>query len=273
MGPRCHPRPDPQPHQDQVLNFMRGRTFINKFLIIDEAQNLTPKQMKTLITRAGPAPRWSAWATSQIDTPLPHGGLFGPTTVDRFWLAALGSHHRAAGERSRLADHAAGGAVMGACGPRRLNPSARSGRPGQDQLGSGSALPGARRLHCPPARHLHQLPRCQPAQMRARCPRRRTKRDVWPAHLKSSAGNIMAMDLMDLALRTEQAARRERPGRLAEPWGSNSPGRTGGHLWWEIETRLALLSLPPAGGCSQGGSEDEQRAAHWPACRAPRRRR
>jgi PhoH-like ATPase len=34
---------------------MRGRTFINKFLIIDEAQNLTPKQMKTLITRA-PAP-------------------------------------------------------------------------------------------------------------------------------------------------------------------------------------------------------------------------
>ena len=36
------------------LNFMRGRTFINKFLIIDEAQNLTPKQMKTLVTRAGP---------------------------------------------------------------------------------------------------------------------------------------------------------------------------------------------------------------------------
>src|SRR3546814_9574002 len=36
------------------LNFMRGRTFMNKFLIIDEAQNLTPKQMKTLVTRAGP---------------------------------------------------------------------------------------------------------------------------------------------------------------------------------------------------------------------------
>jgi PhoH-like ATPase len=50
------------------LNFMRGRTFMNKFLIIDEAQNLTPKQMKTLITRAGPAPRWSAWATSPRST-------------------------------------------------------------------------------------------------------------------------------------------------------------------------------------------------------------
>ena len=36
------------------LNFMRGRTFLNKYLIIDEAQNLTPKQMKTLVTRAGP---------------------------------------------------------------------------------------------------------------------------------------------------------------------------------------------------------------------------
>ena len=33
------------------LNFMRGRTFLNKFVIIDEAQNLSPKQMKTLITR------------------------------------------------------------------------------------------------------------------------------------------------------------------------------------------------------------------------------
>jgi len=33
---------------------MRGRTFLNRFLIVDEAQNLTSKQMKTLITRAGP---------------------------------------------------------------------------------------------------------------------------------------------------------------------------------------------------------------------------
>ncbi|RKZ78254.1 MAG: PhoH family protein, partial [Gammaproteobacteria bacterium] len=35
------------------LNFMRGRTFLNRFIIIDEAQNLTSKQMKTLVTRAG----------------------------------------------------------------------------------------------------------------------------------------------------------------------------------------------------------------------------
>ena len=36
------------------LNFMRGRSFLNRWLILDEAQNLTPKQIKTLITRAGP---------------------------------------------------------------------------------------------------------------------------------------------------------------------------------------------------------------------------
>ena len=50
------------------LNFMRGRTFINEFLIIDEAQNLTPKQMKTLITRAGPGRRSCASATSRRST-------------------------------------------------------------------------------------------------------------------------------------------------------------------------------------------------------------
>ncbi|HZX80718.1 MAG TPA: PhoH family protein, partial [Lysobacter sp.] len=36
------------------MNFMRGRTFLSRYLILDEAQNLTPKQMKTLVTRAGP---------------------------------------------------------------------------------------------------------------------------------------------------------------------------------------------------------------------------
>ncbi len=50
------------------MNFMRGRTFVNKFLIIDEAQNLTPKQMKTLITRAARVPRSCAWGTSRRST-------------------------------------------------------------------------------------------------------------------------------------------------------------------------------------------------------------
>ena len=61
------------------LNFMRGRTFINKWLIIDEAQNLTPKQMKTLITRAGPGTKVVCLGNiAQIDTPYLTEGSFGP---------------------------------------------------------------------------------------------------------------------------------------------------------------------------------------------------
>jgi PhoH-like ATPase len=92
------------------LNFMRGRTFINKFLIIDEAQNLTPKQMKTLITRAGPGTKVVCLGNiAQIDTPYLTEGSSGLTyVVDRFkgWPHS-GHVTLQRGERSRLADHAA----------------------------------------------------------------------------------------------------------------------------------------------------------------------
>ncbi len=92
------------------LNFMRGRTFINKFLIIDEAQNLTPKQMKTLITRAGPGTKVVCLGNiAQIDTPYLTEGSSGLTfVVDRFKGWAHSGHVTLQrGERSRLADHAA----------------------------------------------------------------------------------------------------------------------------------------------------------------------
>ena len=92
------------------LNFMRGRTFINKFLIIDEAQNLTPKQMKTLITRAGPGTKVACLGNiSQIDTPYLTEGSSGLTyVVDRFKGWSHSGHVTLLrGERSRLADHAA----------------------------------------------------------------------------------------------------------------------------------------------------------------------
>ena len=91
------------------LNFMRGRTFVNKFLIIDEAQNLTPKQMKTLITRAGPGPKIVCLGNiAQIDTPYLTEGSSGLTyVVDRFRGWEHGGHVMLArGERSRLADYA-----------------------------------------------------------------------------------------------------------------------------------------------------------------------
>jgi PhoH-like ATPase len=91
------------------MNFMRGRTFMNKYVIIDEAQNLTPKQMKTLITRAGPGTKIVCMGNlAQIDTPYLTEGSSGLTyAVDRFKGWAHGGHITLArGERSRLADFA-----------------------------------------------------------------------------------------------------------------------------------------------------------------------
>lgn len=91
------------------MSFMRGRTFLNKFVIIDEAQNLSPKQMKTLITRAGPGTKIVCLGNiAQIDTPYLTEGSSGLTyVVDRFkgWEHS-GHVTLQRGERSRLADFA-----------------------------------------------------------------------------------------------------------------------------------------------------------------------
>lgn len=93
----------------KAMSFMRGRTFISKFLIIDEAQNLTPKQMKTLITRAGPGTKVVCLGNvAQIDTPYLTESSSGLTfVVDRFKGWAHSGHIvLQRGERSRLADFA-----------------------------------------------------------------------------------------------------------------------------------------------------------------------
>lgn len=91
------------------LNFMRGRTFLNRFIILDEAQNLTSKQMKALITRAGPGTKIVCLGNiAQIDTPYLTETTSGLTyTVDRFKLWQHSGHITLQrGERSRLADFA-----------------------------------------------------------------------------------------------------------------------------------------------------------------------
>ncbi|TYT25176.1 PhoH family protein [Luteimonas viscosa] len=91
------------------LNFMRGRTFLSRWLILDEAQNLTPKQMKTLITRAGPGTKIVCLGNvEQIDTPYLTETTSGLTyAVDRFKDWAHSAHVTLRrGERSRLADYA-----------------------------------------------------------------------------------------------------------------------------------------------------------------------
>jgi PhoH-like ATPase len=91
------------------MNYMRGRTFLARYLIIDECQNLTPKQMKTLITRAGKGTKVVCLGNmSQIDTPYLTEGSSGLAfAVDRFkgW-PHYGHVILERGERSRLADFA-----------------------------------------------------------------------------------------------------------------------------------------------------------------------
>jgi PhoH-like ATPase len=91
------------------LNFMRGRTFLNRYIILDEAQNLTPKQMKALVTRAGPGTKLVCLGNiAQIDTPYLSETTSGLTyVVNRFrgW-PHYGHVTLMRGERSRLADFA-----------------------------------------------------------------------------------------------------------------------------------------------------------------------
>jgi PhoH-like ATPase len=91
------------------LNFMRGRTFQNKYIIIDEAQNLTSKQMKTLVTRSGTGTKIVCLGNlQQIDTPYLTETTSGMTyVVDRFKHWQHSCHVTLMSvERSRLADFA-----------------------------------------------------------------------------------------------------------------------------------------------------------------------
>lgn len=91
------------------ISFMRGRTFHSKFVIIDEAQNLTAKQMKALITRAGNGTKVICMGNlSQIDTPYlseSNSGLAYAAERFKGW-AHYGHIILEKGERSRLANHA-----------------------------------------------------------------------------------------------------------------------------------------------------------------------
>ncbi len=91
------------------VSFMRGRTFQDKLFIVDEAQNLTPKQMKALVTRAGPGTKVVCMGNlAQIDTPYLSETSSGLAyAVERFkgW-PHFGHVILEKGERSRLANFA-----------------------------------------------------------------------------------------------------------------------------------------------------------------------
>jgi len=92
-----------------ALSFARGRTFTKTWLIVDEAQNLTPHQMKTIVTRMGEDSKIIILGNNaQIDTPYltPYtNGLTRAVSAFAGWEHA-GHIALKAGERSRLASHA-----------------------------------------------------------------------------------------------------------------------------------------------------------------------
>lgn len=91
------------------LNFVRGRSFQHSFLIVDEAQNLTPHQIKTIITRAGEGTKVICLGNlAQIDTPYLRATSSGLTYMsERFKGFKHGGSISLQGvARSRLAEYA-----------------------------------------------------------------------------------------------------------------------------------------------------------------------
>ena len=91
----------------EALTYIRGRSLPNVFMIVDEAQNLTPHEIKTIITRAGDGTKIVLTGDPyQIDNPYIDASNNGLTTVaERFKNEALAAHITLTrGERSKLAE-------------------------------------------------------------------------------------------------------------------------------------------------------------------------
>ncbi len=96
--------------QIEALTYIRGRTIPKQFFVIDEAQNLTPHEVKTILTRAGEGTKIILTGdTAQIDNPYVDAASNGLTyVIERFRNEPLAGHITLyQGERSDLAAQAA----------------------------------------------------------------------------------------------------------------------------------------------------------------------
>lgn len=94
----------------EPLTYIRGRSIPNQFLIVDEAQNLTPHEIKTIVTRAGEGTKVVLTGDPyQIDNPYVDSSSNGLTyLVERFKGQEISAHiTMMKGERSALAELAA----------------------------------------------------------------------------------------------------------------------------------------------------------------------
>ena len=93
--------------QIEPLTYIRGRTIPQQYLIVDEAQNLTPHEIKTIITRAGDDTKIVLTGDSfQIDNPYVDSANNGLVyLVDRFKGESISAHITfTKGERSKLSE-------------------------------------------------------------------------------------------------------------------------------------------------------------------------
>lgn len=96
--------------QIEPLTYIRGRTIPKQYLIVDEAQNLTPHEVKTILTRAGEGTKIVLTGDpDQIDNPYVDAASNGLTyVIERFKGEAIAGHITLyKGERSELAERAA----------------------------------------------------------------------------------------------------------------------------------------------------------------------
>src|SRR6185369_11135174 len=96
--------------QVEPLTYIRGRSLPHQYLIVDEAQNLTPHQLKTIITRCGEGTKIVLTGDpQQIDNPYVDHASNGLSVVsERFKREKIAAHVvLSKGERSELAELAA----------------------------------------------------------------------------------------------------------------------------------------------------------------------
>jgi PhoH-like ATPase len=91
----------------EPLTYIRGRSIPNQYLIVDEAQNLTPHEVKTILTRAGEGTKIVLTGDpGQIDNPYVDSATNGLTFLaEHFKSQDIAGHvTMTKGERSRLAE-------------------------------------------------------------------------------------------------------------------------------------------------------------------------
>jgi PhoH-like ATPase len=94
----------------EALSYIRGRSIANQFMVIDEAQNLTPLEVKTIITRVGCGSKIVFTGDPyQIDNPYVDSCSNGFNyIVSKFRQEPIAAHiELEKGERSELAELAA----------------------------------------------------------------------------------------------------------------------------------------------------------------------